>query len=57
LESTHWSGAAFKVALFQPSSACVERVFSMFNNLFGDDRESSLEDLIESSLMQAKMSR
>jgi len=47
-----WSAAAFKIALFQPSSACVERVFSMVNNSLKDTQETALEDVAEGSIMK-----
>ena len=34
-----------------PSSAAVERVFSLLNNSFKKQQELSMEDYIESSLM------
>ena len=39
-----WSRLAFNVAVFQPSSACVERVFSMLEALLDDNQASALED-------------
>lgn len=38
-------------ALIQPSSAASERVFSFLDNLFGDDRCNSREDLVEGSML------
>jgi len=35
----------------QPSSASSERVFSLFNNSFGPQQNSALQDYIETSLM------
>jgi hypothetical protein len=46
-----WAEAAKRIALLQPSSAGVERVFSLLNSLIGDHQESMLEDVIEVSLM------
>ena len=37
--------------LFQPSSAAAERVFSILQNSFKDQQNSSLEDYIETSVM------
>jgi hypothetical protein len=45
-----WSRLAFIVALVSPSSATVERVFSMLRSLINDQQESALEDFVESSL-------
>ena len=50
-ELPHWSSAAHKVFLIQPSSAAAERVFSILNNTFGSQQQSSLNDYIEASLM------
>ena len=50
-ELPHWSSAAQKIALVQPSSAAVERVFSMLKASFGPQQDNSLQDYIESSLM------
>jgi hypothetical protein len=41
------------VALIQPSSACVERVFSLLRNLFNDRQNSSLQDFVEGSVRLA----
>jgi hypothetical protein len=38
-------------ALFQPSSAAAERVFSMAAWMFGDDQDAALQDYKEASLM------
>ena len=46
-----WSAAAKKVMLVQPSSAACERVFSLLNNSFRDQLQSSLQDYIETSVM------
>jgi len=40
-----------KILLVQPSSAAVERVFSLLNSGFGDQWEQSLQDYIEASVM------
>ena len=34
-----------------PSSAAVERVFSLANNMFGDAQLSSLADYVQTSIM------
>uniref|UniRef100_A0A1X7TYF9 HAT C-terminal dimerisation domain-containing protein n=1 Tax=Amphimedon queenslandica TaxID=400682 RepID=A0A1X7TYF9_AMPQE len=46
-----WSREAKKVFLLQPSSASVERVFSLLKSSFGDKQETALQDYIEASLM------
>ena len=47
----NWSSAAQMVVLVQPSSAAVERVFSILKASFGHLQDNSLQDYIESSLM------
>ena len=47
----HWATACKKVLLCQPSSAAVERVFSLLNNHFGHSQYSSLEDYVETAIM------
>ena len=47
----HWSAAACKVTLVQPSSAAAERVFSLLSCSFGPQQDLSLQDYIECSLM------
>ena len=47
----HWSDAAKKILLIQPSSAAAERIFSLLNSTFSDQQENSLQDYIEASLM------
>ena len=47
----HWSSAAKKILLVQPSSAAAERVFSMLTTSFGHLQNQSLNDYIELSLM------
>lgn len=47
----HWSMAAQKVILVQPSLAAAERVFSLLKASFGDQQDCSLKDFVESSLM------
>ena len=39
------------LAIQQPSSAAVERVFSMLNNTFKDQQHNSLQDYLEASIM------
>jgi hypothetical protein len=46
-----WTEFAHLVFLLQPSTACVERSFSMLKYIMGDQRSSSLQDKIEASLM------
>ena len=46
-----WASGFRKVALFQPSSAAAERVFSLLSNSFGKQQENSLEDYIQLSVM------
>ena len=48
---THWSMACKKVLLCQPSSAAVERVFSVLNSHFNNKQCSALEDYIEAAVM------
>ena len=52
-ESTlpQWAAAVKKILIVQPSSAAVERVFSMLNNAFKDKQQNSLQDYIEVSTM------
>ena len=47
----HWSKACKMLLLVQPSSAAVERVFSILLNSFTDTQRSWLEDYIETSIM------
>ena len=47
----NWGKAASKVFLAQPTSAAAERVFSIMNNTFGDQQNSSLEDYVEASVI------
>ena len=47
----HWSSAAQMVAVVQPSSAAVERVFSNLKASFGPHQDNSLQDYVESSLI------
>ena len=50
-ELPHWSSAAKMVALIQPSSGAIEKVFSILTNTFGTQQDHSLQDYIEASLM------
>ena len=45
----HWAKACRRALLVQPSSASVERVFSLLN--FHKQQKSPMEDCTESSLM------
>jgi predicted nucleic acid-binding Zn ribbon protein len=47
----YWYGGAVEVALIMPSSACVERVFSVYSALFTDTNASTLEDRRECTVM------
>jgi hypothetical protein len=46
-----WAEAAQIVFSFTPNSAAAERVFSLLKHFFGDARDTSLSDLIQSTLM------
>ena len=46
-----WTEFAHLVFLLQPTSACVERSFSMLKLIMGDQQTRSLRDEIEASLM------
>ena len=46
-----WAAAVKKILVVQPSSAAVERVFSMLNNAFKDQQHNSLQDYLEASIM------
>ena len=46
-----WLSAAKQIFLVQPSSAASERVFSLLKASFKDQKESSLQDYVETSLM------
>ena len=52
-----WAQFARRVFVIQPSSASVERVFSILNNIYTKDRYSSLNDVIELSCMYIYNSR
>lgn len=43
--------AAKKVLVTKPFSAAAERAFSLLNSTFGDKRDNSLKDYIETSVM------
>jgi hypothetical protein len=46
-----WFKAALEVAIVFTSSGCVERIFSLYDSLFGASQESALEDVREASVM------
>ena len=46
-----FAGVAFRLALYQPSSAASERVFSMLNSMLGDEQTHVLNDFVEVSVM------
>ena len=46
-----WNEAARIVALFQPSRAAAERVFSCLERMFGDQQHLVLEDVLETGVM------
>lgn len=51
-ELPNWSQACKKVLLCQPSSAALERVFSILKTMhFNDRQHSSVEDYVESAVM------
>ena len=47
----HRATTARKVLAVQPSSAAVERAFSLLNSGFSNQQGSSLQDYIEASIM------
>ena len=47
----HWSSAVMKVLLVQPSSAAVERAFSILNSSFNDSQEHALVDYLQACVM------
>ena len=47
----NWSATAKKILLIQPSSAALERVFSLLKNSFGPQQKRALKDYVEASLM------
>jgi hypothetical protein len=46
-----WREYAFLCYLLQPSSACVERAFSMLKYIYGEQQAAALVDLLETTLM------
>ncbi|CAN0084645.1 unnamed protein product, partial [Laminaria digitata] len=46
-----WFGLVRKLWLIQPSSAMMERAFSVMNNIFGAQQTTALNDLFEISVM------
>ncbi len=46
-----WSKAARIVFSMSPNSASCERVFSLLKVMFGENRDSSLADMLQASLM------
>jgi hypothetical protein len=50
----NWSAFVQKLLLLQPSSASAERVFSLLNNVFNGQQDSSLTVYLESSVMLRK---
>ena len=49
----HWSSAAKRLSVVQPSSAAAERVFSLLSALFDDQQTAALEDYLEAAVMLA----
>lgn len=47
----HWFDFSRHIGVYQPSSAFVERVFSVFQNTITERKERSLIDYINASLM------
>ena len=47
----HWSAAAKKALLVQPSSAAAERAFSLLANSCNDRQQNALEDYVETSII------
>ena len=47
----NWSALVKKLLFLRPSSASAERVFSLLNNAFNVQQDSSLTDYLESSVM------
>lgn len=50
-ELPNFASLAFNLMLTQPSSACVERCFSLLRTMLSDKQESMLEDGVEVSVM------
>ena len=48
---THWTSACRKVVLCQPTSAAVERSFSILKAIFGPQQDSALQDYVETAIM------
>lgn len=48
---TAWARFARRMFLMQPSSASVERVFSVLTSTFGDNQANCLNDYVETTLM------
>lgn len=48
---TSWYLAAADVALYMTSSACSERIFSLYQGMFSEEQESIIEDRREASVM------
>ena len=46
-----WTEFAHLCMLLDPSSACVERAFSILKYLYNDQQSMSLQDKVEASLM------
>ena len=46
-----WREFAHLCFLLQPSSACVERAFSILKYIYGDQQTTALHDLVETTLM------
>lgn len=46
-----WYRAAKEVALVMTSSACMERVFSVYESIFSDQQEMALEDVRAASVL------
>ena len=47
----HWLSVVQKLFSVQPSSSAAERVFSLLKNAFGEQQQSSLNDLVAATLM------
>jgi hypothetical protein len=47
----HWTRFAHILFLMQPTSACVERAFSLLKYIYGNQQQSALMDLVELQLM------
>ena len=51
IQLPNWYKAAKEVALIMPSSAFVERCFSIYDSLFGQDQQAALHDRREAAVM------